>query len=372
MQRAAGADKSPSAAEGGGSGSDATAAAASARMTDEEVATAVAPLLQLEAAGDAAALRMRNARSLELSERALAAAEASLPRDSLVTAWLLHRVMSARLLEPLSAVLATPSRADQLSLAAWRADAVAMRLATQRLSLLHARWRAGSLFTHTPEERAFFREEHLAGVSVGAAFYFGAANDMVRYGELLRTTTEREAAIRAIAGALRALLEWDARGYITEDAVVQWRAQVFADTLKGVTVPEALFTLRPLLSASLDSTGGVLSYLRTPGGFTREEEAELRRLFQRLTMVDDNGRQCGASLIAAAQLMNQQAHEAAAADVARHGLRACALPGCGAVEPHAKAFKLCSRCRDAVYCGAAHQREDWRRHKRDDGCKAPA
>jgi hypothetical protein len=59
--------------------------------------------------------------------------------------------------------------------------------------------------------------------------------------------------------------------------------------------------------------------------------------------------------------------------VARHGLRACALPGCGAVEPHAKAFKVCSRCRRPAYCCAAHQQQDWRRHKREgDGCKAPA
>jgi hypothetical protein len=58
--------------------------------------------------------------------------------------------------------------------------------------------------------------------------------------------------------------------------------------------------------------------------------------------------------------------------VARHGLRTCALPECGATEPHPKAFKLCARCRSAAYCSAAHQQQDWRRHKRDDsdgGCK---
>ncbi len=62
----------------------------------------------------------------------------------------------------------------------------------------------------------------------------------------------------------------------------------------------------------------------------------------------------------------------AAADVARHGLRACALPECDAVEPQPKTFKICSRCRAVCYCSAAHQQADWHRHKRADGCKAPA
>ena len=60
----------------------------------------------------------------------------------------------------------------------------------------------------------------------------------------------------------------------------------------------------------------------------------------------------------------------AADDVARHGLRLCALPGCGAREAHPKHFKLCGRCRRVVYCSPAHQSEDWKRHKRaDGGCK---
>jgi hypothetical protein len=60
----------------------------------------------------------------------------------------------------------------------------------------------------------------------------------------------------------------------------------------------------------------------------------------------------------------------AAADVARHGLRRCALPACGAQEAHPKLFKLCGRCRGAAYCCAAHSVEDWKRHKREDRCAA--
>jgi hypothetical protein len=47
----------------------------------------------------------------------------------------------------------------------------------------------------------------------------------------------------------------------------------------------------------------------------------------------------------------------------------CALPGCGARGRDGGAKKLlrCGTCRAACYCGPAHQREDWRRHKSECG-----
>jgi hypothetical protein len=48
------------------------------------------------------------------------------------------------------------------------------------------------------------------------------------------------------------------------------------------------------------------------------------------------------------------------------GGKACSLPGCGLrkrADDSGKALKICSRCRAAVYCGPAHQRADWARHK---------
>jgi hypothetical protein len=51
----------------------------------------------------------------------------------------------------------------------------------------------------------------------------------------------------------------------------------------------------------------------------------------------------------------------------------CALPGCGARGRDGAANKKllrCGTCRAACYCGAAHQREDWGRHK--GACGAPA
>jgi hypothetical protein len=96
---------------------------------------------------------------------------------------------------------------------------------------------------------------------------------------------------------------------------------------------------------------------------TRADEAALRRLAHRLRSA------------LSAEWVPQWNHaglvvarERAAADVARHGLRRCALPSCGAQEAHPKLFKLCGRCRAAAYCYAAHGKDDWKRHKRDDGC----
>jgi hypothetical protein len=44
----------------------------------------------------------------------------------------------------------------------------------------------------------------------------------------------------------------------------------------------------------------------------------------------------------------------------------CALPGCGARKRDGSARKnllLCGACHAGAYCGPAHQRADWKRHK---------
>jgi hypothetical protein len=54
----------------------------------------------------------------------------------------------------------------------------------------------------------------------------------------------------------------------------------------------------------------------------------------------------------------------------------CALPGCGARRRAGgggggggvKKLLRCGACRGATYCCAAHQREDWARHKEE--CRA--
>ena len=52
------------------------------------------------------------------------------------------------------------------------------------------------------------------------------------------------------------------------------------------------------------------------------------------------------------------------ADIAKHGLRNCALPSCSKTEKTVKEFAGCSGCRSVVYCCLEHQALDWRAHKK--------
>ena len=52
------------------------------------------------------------------------------------------------------------------------------------------------------------------------------------------------------------------------------------------------------------------------------------------------------------------------ADIAKHGLRDCALPSCSKTEKTVKEFAGCSGCHSVVYCCLEHQALDWRAHKK--------
>ena len=52
------------------------------------------------------------------------------------------------------------------------------------------------------------------------------------------------------------------------------------------------------------------------------------------------------------------------ADVAKHGLRDCALPSCFKTEKTVKEFAGCTGCRTVVYCCVEHQVLDWKAHKK--------
>jgi hypothetical protein len=126
--------------------------------------------------------------------------------------------------------------------------------------------------------------------------------------------------------------------------------------------PAAVVATWFLTFSLLGSTHGLLQQLRSVCGLTPGDEDALRQLQQHNDALLQ-GTVSGADQLASVQ-------ERGAEDVARHGLRRCALPACGATEAHPKLFKLCGRCRGAAYCCAAHSVEDWKRHKREDGCKA--
>ena len=63
------------------------------------------------------------------------------------------------------------------------------------------------------------------------------------------------------------------------------------------------------------------------------------------------------------QALDWDAHTQACTDIAKHGLRDCALPFCSRTEKTVKEFAGCSGCRSVVYCCLEHQALDWRAHK---------
>ena len=68
--------------------------------------------------------------------------------------------------------------------------------------------------------------------------------------------------------------------------------------------------------------------------------------------------------IAAFQQENAELDARQLTDVAKHGLRDCALPSCSKMEKTVKEFAGCSGCRSMVYCCLEHQALDWRAHKK--------
>jgi hypothetical protein len=191
---------------------------------------------------------------------------------------------------------------------------------------------------------------------------------------------DNNALCAAMLDALRAALEADARGLLDLPQQQRDAAAMTSDMERAAHASAATRSgLQEMLRRALgDPAHGATSRideLRARHGLTAAEEAALRALLRRVdasmeptTTTDDDDQ----DVVAAASMYMTSMRRRGDADVARHGLRTCGLPDCGATEPHPKAFKVCSRCRGVVYCSAAHQQQDWRRHKREDGCKAGA
>jgi hypothetical protein len=339
-------------------------------MTGTAAADTVVRLQQLEHAGHQAADVGSTARALELYERAVAAAEASLPSDSLIIAALLHNAVSSRsvMSADVAAARRTPHLDEAVLRGLWRSDERLLTASRKILMLCYARWRAGTLFMPTPEERAFCAGKPISAQVLVMPLYFVQAKEALQFWPTSRTDAEEEERLRAVHGALCAALEMNARGYFVRrpDTGRPW-----ADTTSGSQVAATLrVSLLKLTSTVLDDTAW--HQMRSVCGMSDADDEALAQMVQRLAGRDEAPFAGDARVLLKSFQQKQAAtQERAAADVARHGLRACALPGCGATEPQPKTFKLCGRCRGVVYCSAAHQAEDWRRHKRADGCKTP-
>jgi hypothetical protein len=309
----------------------------------------VAPLVQLLRSAEDAQSRLRLPRALELYERALVLAEATMPESTLLAAQLLQRIFVARMALGVGGnAFTTTDTADVAARteAAWRKDAQLLRVSQRCLGLLRARWAADTLLTLTPAESCFLeatpssRTPETLGVELFAAW---AANALDCWPPALAGGAD---CLHGIHEALRATLAME----------------TMRQTRPVQLAPAALDMLCIVLEVLNDASW--LHRLRSTCSLSQADEAELRKLQQEALQDQDARDELSNS-------MRCTLDARAAADVARHGLRFCALPSCGATEEYRKTYKLCGRCRSAAYCCAAHSKEDWKRHKREDGCVAP-
>jgi hypothetical protein len=311
----------------------------------------VAPLLQLTRSGDDAKQRGRLPRALELYERALVLAETTMPESTLLAAQLLLQIISTRTALAVggNTLTSMDPDADALILAAWRDDEQLLHASQRSLGLLRARWAAGTLLTRTPEELCFCKDDgrtartpELFGLEL---FVQWAADALAFWPPALAAGAD---CLHGVHEALRAVL------------AMQIMQQTRPVHLEG-TMQSLLCVMLQML---LDDDASWLHRLRSTCGLSQSDEAELRKLQQELLQGHEARLEVTNNDISAMGVRG-------AADVARHGLRSCALPACGATEAYPKTYKLCGRCRGAAYCCAAHSKEDWKRHKREDGCAAP-
>jgi hypothetical protein len=233
-----------------------------------------------------------------------------------------------------------------LSAAAWRSDGqLLLRLSRRCLGLLRARWRAGTLLTRTPEEECFAECSGRAPTSLGTDSFVAWARDALVFWPMVSSALADEPdCLHGIHEALCAKIEMRTRGFGCDETT--------------------LSCLHIVLRIALDAAGPWLARLRDTCGLSDADEVKLRNLQQEVAQGQRAREEHVHNKVVAIRTR-------AAVDVARHGLRRCALPSCNTAEPAPKTYKLCGRCRGAAYCCAAHSKEDWKRHKREDGCEAP-
>jgi hypothetical protein len=325
----------------------------------------VAPLLELVVAASQAHHLGRMARAVELRERALALGEAALPHDSLTLALLLNNTATARM------EVANDARGTCVGTMHERARLPQSRecaLSLRAFDIFDAHWRAGTLFAPSAEDTAYFESIlRRDPVTRPAEIFINCAHQALQVWLPGALPAEDKPRLRAMFNAVRAALALDAYN-------LPWRAPE-----RGLLCNSVLNILRAVLDVDgmdcADATERQLRVqLHAAGALSPAEQAAARALEHRVhahyqAVIAARG---GLNEVATQDAMMAERLRNAAADAARHGLRVCALPECDKLEAHAKQFKLCGRCRGVVYCSPAHQTADWRRHKRDDGCKAAA
>jgi len=131
--------------------------ARAAASSGNAAATTVAPLVELLRRALEMQKLQRMERSLELTERAVDLAQRTLPRNSLIVAWMLDNVFNLRARgNEFREVSACVARQAEIYANACASDPRLKAMLRDRVMACCARYEDGTLSTPTPEERAFF------------------------------------------------------------------------------------------------------------------------------------------------------------------------------------------------------------------------
>ena len=183
---------------------------------------------------------------------------------------------------------------------------------------------------------------------VGVEAYFGAAHTAVNAAKWLTQMRPHDAftarCLSFLEHALQFALQPESRRYSNQTK--EMHTSVESDFLHDIRT-----NLLPLLKPEAPGCAGVLAAWRD-----LELDAPLLHELLGEEMRADLDRRATASA------------DAQAAKDASKLLRACALPSCGAREAHVAHFKKCGGCGVVFYCSQAHQAEHWPSHKA--ACKA--
>ena len=289
----------------------------------------------------------RHARSMELSARASTQAEALFGDDSLVLAQL--RFCECESLTSLALKASGVEQQTQLC----RAWAILLSL----INLLLRRLAANTLLHGTVREEEINYEAHTQ------AALFKAHNNPVPPQEELRTWASTMGYVSLLSAICRSLdfLQQPHWPTVQKRMVESFVLQGLDIIPQTAGIPANLIVYENNLVAIME---GKMTPRKYGSAFCT---AVLRKWRSNAVSSVLRARGVLQSGVVISEQFNAEFEARKRSDIAKHGLRDCALPSCSKTEKTVKEFKLCAGCRSQVYCCLEHQALDWKAHKK--ACK---
>ena len=311
--------------------------------------------------------------SLKALHTALALAREHLPLDSLVTANLARHTLSVRL---------AAHGLDDSAAEPWRSYAAAVKEDTVatlpgglpfELEYCMRRWESGTAFDLRPDESLFLALGPCSMEGAGASIAVGTFVDLMTYsmsGDMLHypdSALSLQQRILYVQATALAVVEARRRGHAAASAgpghlaplVVQ--LSEYAKSCRGDLVRNV---------GLMGACGTPVQRQIQEGVTLTMNQCESLLLQASYSGVEDI--KADSDLRTFCRVHSEQSMRAAREVDAARGRHACTRPGCDKTEQFSGQFKRCAglgnTCR-TPYCAAECQLQDWRRHKKEDGCR---